>query len=209
MSRPSSDSSPTDSPATSPNGSQSQANQASSGSETSRPGYRSNLISLAIAVVLAIVLRIFIAEPRYIPSDSMFPTLHIGDRLVIEKVSYRFHPPHPGDIVVFEPPQQLQVQGYRPDQVFIKRIIATEGQQVEVHDGTVFVDGQPLQEPYTAEPPQYIIPKVQVPEGFIFVLGDNRNNSNDSHVWGFLPTQNIIGHAVFRFWSLDRVGGMG
>jgi signal peptidase I len=171
-------------------------------------GYRSNLISLGIALVLALLLRLFIAEPRYIPSDSMAPTLHIGDRLVIEKVSYRFHDPRPGDIVVFEPPQQLQVQGYRPDQVFIKRVIATEGQVVEVHNGKVFVDGDPQNEDYIAESPQYVIPSVQVPAHSIFVLGDNRNNSNDSHVWGFLPTQNIIGRAIFRFWSLDRIGSL-
>jgi signal peptidase I len=167
---------------------------------------RSNLIALAIALVLALLLRLFIAEPRYIPSDSMAPTLQIGDRLVVEKVSYHFHPPQPRDIIVFEPPQQLQVQGYRPNQVFIKRVIATAGQIVEIHDGTVWINGSPQPEPYIAAPPSYSLPPLQVPEQTLFVLGDNRNNSNDSHVWGFLPTQNVIGRAVFRFWTLDRAG---
>lgn len=165
-----------------------------------------NIRLVAIALILALLIRVFIAEPRYIPSDSMIPTLHTGDRLVVEKVSYWFHPVKKGDIVVFNPPAQLQSMGYRQNQVFIKRAIAQPGETISVKNGRVYVDGRSLLEDYIAEPPAYQLNPVQVPTGTYFVMGDNRNDSNDSHVWGFLPQQNIIGRAVFRFFPLDRIG---
>ena len=167
---------------------------------------KENLQIVAIALILAVVIRLFIAEPRFIPSDSMVPTLQIGDRLVVEKVSYALHPPATGDIIVFQPPAQLQQYGYSPNRAFIKRIIGTPGDRVQIHDGTVYLNQRPLQEPYTAEPPDYEMELVQVPANEFFVMGDNRNNSNDSHVWGFLPKENIIGRAIFRFFPIDRVG---
>jgi signal peptidase I len=167
---------------------------------------RDNIQILAIALVMALVIRLFIAEPRYIPSDSMVPTLQVGDRLVVEKISYRFRPPVLGDIVVFDPPEQLQQLGFHGDQAFIKRIIGEPGQTIQIHQGNVYINQQALSEDYIAEPPHYEMPPVQIPDGSYFVMGDNRNNSNDSHVWGFLPNGNIIGRAVFRFWTPDRVG---
>jgi signal peptidase I len=167
-----------------------------------------NVKLIAIALGLALLIRLFIAEPRFIPSDSMLPTLEVGDRLVVEKVSYHFQPPHRGDIIVFDPPIALQERGYRPGQAFIKRVIGQPGQQVEVADGEVFIDGQPLLEPYTLESPVYDWGPAIVPEGKYFVMGDNRNNSNDSHVWGYLPRQNIIGRAQLRFWPLNRIGAI-
>ncbi len=165
-----------------------------------------NFQILFVALILALLMRLFVAEPRFIPSDSMVPTLEIGDRLVVEKVSYHFHPPQFGDIVVFDPPPQLQTLGFTKDQAFIKRIIGQPGQIVEVKDGKVFVDRTPLKEPYIAAPPDYRMAPVQVPPGEFFVMGDNRPNSNDSHIWGFLPEQNIIGHAWFRFYPFNRIG---
>jgi signal peptidase I len=167
---------------------------------------KSNGITIAIALLISLVIRVFIAEPRYIPSESMFPTLEIGDRLIVEKVSYRFGDIHHGDIVVFQPPPQLQKQGYQINQAFIKRAIGLPGDTVAVKDGTVYVNNQPLTENYIAQPPQYNLTPVTVPESTIFVMGDNRNNSNDSHIWGFLPENNVLGHAVFRFWPLSRIG---
>ncbi|GAB4540082.1 MAG: signal peptidase I [Pleurocapsa sp.] len=167
---------------------------------------RENGTTMAIALILAFLIRVFIAEPRYIPSDSMLPTLLQGDRLVIEKVSYKFRSPARGEIVVFQPPSQLQVLGYEKNQAFIKRAIAISGETVAVKDGVVYVNNRPLKEAYTAEPPAYTLLPVTVPEGQLFVMGDNRNNSNDSHIWGFLPKENLIGHAVFRFFPLDRIG---
>lgn len=180
---------------------QEQANQATFWQKT-----RENVQIIAIALFLALFIRGFVAEPRYIPSDSMLPTLAVGDRLVVEKISYHFHPPLKGDIVVFDPPQQLQVQGYAKNQAFIKRVIGTPGQTVEIHNGKVYLNNQPLAENYIAEPPNYQMNAVKVPEDQLFVMGDNRNNSNDSHIWGFLPKQNVIGHACYRFWPFSRFG---
>ncbi len=170
--------------------------------------HQENILILIFALSLSIVIRIFVAEPRYIPSDSMVPTLEIGDRLVIEKVSYHLHSPQMGEIVVFMPPKQLQVQGYSTNQAFIKRIIGQPGQTVEVRQGQVYVDNQPLYEDYIAEPPEYNWGPQQVPSQNYFVMGDNRNDSNDSHIWGFLPQENIIGHAAFRFWPIERFGSV-
>jgi signal peptidase I len=165
-----------------------------------------NLILIGIALCLALLIRTFIAEPRYIPSESMFPTLDVGDRLVIEKVSYRFHPPQKGEIIVFQPSPELQRRGYSPDQAFIKRVIGQPGETVSIADGKVYVNGEALKEDYIAEPPDQPFPPVKVPPGEFFVMGDNRNDSNDSRYWGFLPSQNIIGRAIFRFWPGDRWG---
>ncbi|WP_414549166.1 signal peptidase I [Anabaena sp. CCY 0017] len=176
---------------------------------TSSKGWSSwqeNLTLIAIALCLAILIRTFIAEPRYIPSDSMLPTLHTGDRLVVEKVSYRFHPPAAGDIIVFQPPAELQRRGYPSDQAFIKRVIGLPGKILKVTNGKVYLDGEALVEDYIAEPPNQPFPAVQIPEDKFFVMGDNRNDSNDSRYWGFLPRPNIIGRAAFRFWPPDRIG---
>ncbi|WP_449416659.1 signal peptidase I [Phormidium nigroviride] len=167
---------------------------------------KENIQIVAIALLLALFIRAFVAEPRYIPSDSMVPTLQIGDRLVVEKVSYHFHQPVTGDIIVFSPPKQLQKKGFTKDQAFIKRAIGSPGQTVAVRDGKVYLDNKPLQENYIAEPPEYEWGPEIVPENTYFVMGDNRNDSNDSSKWGFLPKENIIGRAVFRFWPLDRGG---
>lgn len=167
---------------------------------------KENIQIVAIALLLALFIRAFVAEPRYIPSDSMVPTLQIGDRLVVEKVSYHFHQPVTGDIIVFSPPKQLQKKGFTKDQAFIKRAIGSPGQTVAVRDGKVYLNHKPLQENYIAEPPEYEWGPELVPENTYFVMGDNRNDSNDSSKWGFLPKENIIGRAVFRFWPLDRGG---
>ncbi|MEL7075280.1 MAG: signal peptidase I [Cyanobacteria bacterium J06629_2] len=168
---------------------------------------KENTTTVVVALTLALIIRIFIAEPRYIPSESMSPTLETGDRLVVEKVGYKLHPPEKGDIVVFQPPEMLRLIGnFDKSQAFIKRAIAKSGETVAVKDGVVYVNNQPLEEDYIAAPPEYELIPVTVPEGQLFVMGDNRNNSNDSHIWGFLPTENVIGHAVFRFWPLGRIG---
>ncbi len=178
----------------------------STNKSSNKSAFWENLQVLAIALVIALLIRLFVAEPRYIPSESMVPSLLVGDRLVVEKVSYYFRPPQRGEIVVFNPPPQLQQQNFTEDQAFIKRVVAQGGDTIQVTGGKVILNNQPLQEPYIAEPPAYEMPPVTVPANSFFVMGDNRNNSDDSHVWGFLPRRYIIGRAIFRFFPFSRAG---
>ena len=175
------------------------------------------LKTLGLSAILAFGIRTFVAEARYIPSRSMVPTLQVDDRLIIDKVGYHFREPQRGDIVVFMPPDEAAVvctTGPRPQpgstskDAYIKRIVALPGETVEVRQGKVLINGQVLQENYLQEVPDYEYGPRIVPENSYLVLGDNRNNSCDSHYWGFVPRQNIIGRAVVRFWPLNRVGGI-
>ncbi|MBN1206556.1 MAG: signal peptidase I [Myxococcaceae bacterium] len=166
------------------------------------------LIAGAALLVLVLLLRGFVVQPRVIVTDSMAPTLVFGDRLVMDKLSYRFHPPRPGDIVVFDLPPQTRRPGALEGPAAVKRVIALGGQSVEVRGGQVFVDGQALHEPYVAEAPRYTAGPLRVPEGMLYVLGDNRNVSSDSHHWGFLPQQRVIGRAWLRFWPPGRAGNL-
>lgn len=160
--------------------------------------------TVATAAVLAFGIRTFVAEARYIPSSSMEPTLQINDRLIIEKLSYKFRDPERGDVVVFSPTAKLREENFKD--AFIKRVIGLPGDKVEVHKGTVFINGQALSEDYIAEKPNYDFGPVTVPPDQYLVLGDNRNNSYDSHFWGFVPRDNLIGRAVVRFWPPNRLG---
>jgi signal peptidase I len=168
--------------------------------------------TIVLSVLLAAGIRNFIAEPRYIPSGSMLPTLKINDRLIIEKISYRFANPLRGDIVVFNPTAQLEREKFKD--AFIKRVIGIPGDRIEVKGGKVYINNKLLSEKYLDEAPHYnwssteLTPDGVVPEGQYLVLGDNRNNSYDSHYWGFVPKDKIIGKAVVRFWPIDRAGGI-
>lgn len=179
---------------------------------------RENVESLIVALVLALAIRTWVVEPRFIPSESMVPTLLVGDRLLIEKVSRYFHPPDYGDVIVFDPPPASDV---KPPDVLIKRVIGKAGDHLAVRDGKVYRNGLPLTEPYERNPPLYRMPDpgdpiarfstgsdVVVPPDSLFVMGDNRNNSADSHIWGFLPVRNVVGRAFVRFWPPNRLGGV-
>jgi signal peptidase I len=164
------------------------------------------LLVISFVVDSSSLIRTYIAEARYIPSGAMLPTLQINDRLIINKWNYRFQSPQRGDIVVFSPPEALKLQNFKD--AFIKRVIGLPGEKVEVKEGKVYINNRPLEENYIEDPPNYRFGLVTVPPNSYFMLGDNRNNSYDSHYWGFVPRENIIGKATQRFWPLDRSGAI-
>jgi signal peptidase I len=167
---------------------------------------------IVICLILVLLFRANVAEANYIPSVSMEPTLHQNDRIIVEKLSMNWRPLERGDVVVFHPP----IQGHERER-WIKRVIALPGETVEVIRGKIYIDGAPLEEPYIADPPAYNYPVTRLAaddpstsqnEGEYFLLGDNRRDSRDSHVWGACPASEIIGRAIFRYWPISKVGGI-
>ncbi len=204
----------------------------------SRSFAREYLDPFIVAGVAAFLLITFVARTYYIPSGSMIPTLQIGDVLLVNKFEYRFHRPHEGDIVVFPPPIPTSDD-------FIKRVIGRPGDRLQVKGGAVYLNGAALKEPYIAAPPDYsltiknygiyvdgaplapdqanIPPKRdwsapdRIPKNCYFMMGDNRNDSEDSHVWGFAQNAGTFatgpeagkaagftGHAFLIFWPLSH-----
>jgi signal peptidase I len=201
---------------------------------------REYLDAFIVAGLVALFLITFVVRTFYIPSGSMEPTLQIHDVLLVNEFEYRLSKPHDSDIVVFDPPIPTSND-------FIKRLIGSPGETLRIHDGIVYRNGQALVEPYIAEKPKYemevkdynvyvdgapldpemanIPPKSawsapnRIPAGCYFMMGDNRNNSEDSHIWGFAQTggtfasgpekgkkASFTGHAFLLFWPLNRIG---
>lgn len=158
------------------------------------------IISILIAIVLAFFIRYFIVELYMVEGPSMRPTLVNGERLIVNKFIYRFKTPERGEVLVFRYPRD-------PSRDFIKRVIAVAGDTIEIKDGRVFLNGQLLNESYILERTRGSYPASTVPEGHIYVMGDNRNNSEDSRFKdvGFVPLELIKGKAVTIFWPLDHI----
>jgi signal peptidase I len=189
------------------------------------------LLILLVSFVLVFgFVRPFVVEAFYIPSESMVPTLRVGDRVLVNKFIYRFSEPERGDIIVFQsveggplPPQQnpvAQAVDYvrtlfgagssreAPREDLIKRVVGVEGDKIAVRNGTLYVNGEPQKERYVNKrfPDRSTSAPVTVPEDHVFAMGDNRANSRDSRFFGPVPMENIEGEAFLRFWPLDRIG---
>ncbi|WP_017318127.1 signal peptidase I [Mastigocladopsis repens] len=182
--------------------------------------------TIVLSIVLALGIRTFVAEARWIPSGSMEPTLHgspnqwEADKIIVDKLSYKFSNPQRGNIVVFSPTEELQKEQYQD--AFIKRVIGLPGEKVQLKDGKVYINNKPLQEDKylsaeqrtiidvctSGQQPPFLSQPVTIPPNSYLVLGDNRNSSYDSRCWGVVPRENIIGRAIVRFWPLNHLGGI-
>ena len=194
-----------------------------------KPFWRELPVLVVIAFVAALLIKTFLLQAFFIPSASMEPTLRSGDRVLVEKLSFRFGNPDQGDVVVFEkevgvlPPEEdgsfiedigdgvRSLFGFPTEgtQDFIKRVMAVSGDTIEGRDGVIYVNGEAVDEPYlpegtiTADFPQYV-----VPQGEIFVMGDNRGNSDDSRSFGGIPEDTVVGRAFVLIWPLDELSGL-
>ena len=168
------------------------------------------VVIFAIACIFMVVVRLFVAEPYYVPTASMEPTIMVGDQVVGQKVTLELGMPVvSGDIVVFRNPTTGD------HDILVKRVIATAGQTVDLIDGVVYVDGAPLEEPYAVgysyelaqqAPGISVSFPYTVPEGMVWVMGDNRENSADSRYFGAIPEENLVAVVLVRYWPLDRIG---
>lgn len=173
---------------------------------------------LVAALLVFCLLRPFVIQAFFIPSGSMLPTLREGDRILVNKFVYFLRDPEPGEIVVFNAPPAASPD----DKDFIKRVVGAPGDELCVREGALYRDGERLVEDYIAGEPTYTWPSrgscVRVPAGNYVVMGDNRNDSNDSHRWGYwnpttgewearpyVPRENILGKAMVIFWPPQRI----
>jgi signal peptidase I len=151
------------------------------------------------AVVIALLIHVFLAQATRVYGQSMQPSLHTNERLVVEKLSYRFHGPRRGDVVVLHDPTDGSTE------LLIKRVIGLPGERVTIADGRVFIDGVALEEPYLDQQTDSSGRSWLVPPLHVFVMGDNRGASRDSRVFGPIPLESVVGRALVRYWPLTQV----
>jgi signal peptidase I len=199
--------------------------------EALRRGSRSSLVELVLIVAaalgLALGIQAFLVKPYRIPSESMEPTLDVGQRVLVNRVNYRLSDPDRGDVVVFHPPAGAEGNTCgvprrpeepcsrptekRSDLNFIKRVVAIPGDVFTIRGGHAVVNGVEQEEPFTEPCPgdgsECNFPRsIKIPPGHFFMMGDNRGQSDDSRFWGPVPEKWIIGQAFFTYWPVDRVG---
>jgi signal peptidase I len=200
---------------------------ATGGASAAAATVRGYLDALIAAGLVALFLITFVIRTFYIPSVSMVPTLQVRDVVLVDEIAYRLHAPASGDVAVFTPPVDSGGNDY------VKRVIGVPGDRIAIADGVVYRNGTPLREAYENQPPRYMLairnygiyvngraldphlanipPRTmwqapdRIPNGSYFLLGDNRNYSDDSHVWGFARAGGLVGRAFFILWPLDRV----
>lgn len=155
------------------------------------------------ALILFLVVHTFFLEARFVPSPSMVPNIEVQDRFLSNKTAYWFNEPQRFDIVVFQPPVELNSKAD-----YVKRIIGLPGEEISIKDGIVYIDGNALKEEYIAPERMAMddFGPYSVPEGQLFMMGDNRNNSLDSRYWGTISFKDIKGKAWWRFWPVYRMG---
>lgn len=165
--------------------------------------------TLLLGVAIAVLLRLFVIGVYYVPSGSMLETINVGDLLLGEKVTLAFRDPEPGEIVTFDSPLD-------PAETLVKRVVAVGGQTIDLVDGSVVVDGETLDEPYVNDAPTYSLSSLEgsagisypytVPEGCVWVMGDNRTNSKDSRFFGPVSVDDVSSRALLIYWPLSDVG---
>jgi len=159
---------------------------------------RELLETVISAGIIAFIIITFIGQVTVVRGASMEPTLHDRERLIANKISYRFESPERNEIVIFRPPIGIKRN-------YIKRIIGIPGDKIEIADGKIYVNDQELEEPYVKYRSYEDMPPKIVPADSFFVLGDNRPNSSDSRYWGFVPRKNVVGKAWIVFWPLNKI----
>jgi signal peptidase I len=165
------------------------------------------LAVIACGVLIALTAQAFLVQAFWIPSESMVPTLEVGDRVLVNKLAYEAHDVNHGDVIVFERPADAAQAGQDNIKDLIKRVIAVEGDTIEGRNGLVYVNGERIDEPYLVDgTPTERLEFTVVPEGDVFVMGDNRTNSEDSRDFGTIDEDTIIGRAVVKVLPLSDVG---
>ena len=149
------------------------------------------------ALVLATIVHFFLAQATVVYGQSMEPNLYQHQRLVVDKMSFRLHPPQRGDIVVLDLPQM--------DEMLVKRVVGMPGERIEIFDGIVYIDGEPLAEPFPHDLTAYDMPEITLAPLHYFVLGDNRGNSNDSRSFGGIHRDYIVGRVWLRYWPINQM----